>query len=613
MASPQDLAHRWLELDKNPATRNEIQTLLDAGNVAELERKLRNPIKFGTAGLRAAMEAGFAGMNELTVIQASQGLAKYVKETVPDAIERGVVIGHDHRHHSETFARLTAAVFLNEGYTKVYLYRGLVHTPMVPFGVKRLRAAVGVMVTASHNPKQDNGYKVYWENGCQIISPHDSGIAKQIALNQVPAVWDANLCDSHPACIDRTQEMIEAYFKTFDQLVLNREGNATTDLKVVYTPLHGVGLPFAERSLAAFNLPKFAVVVPSQAKPDPDFPTLAFPNPEERGALDEALRVATEVGAQLVVANDPDADRFAAAEYWPEESRWFTFTGDQLGAIFAYGLLQNARQLGTIPDAQIAMVSTAVSSSMVRSMAEVEGFHFEQTLTGFKWMGNRCVELSTTMTPKFAYEEAIGFMVNPEAVLDKDGVSALGVFLELAVKQRALGRTMRQYLEDLYEKFGFHQSANHYFLCHDPQLIQRIFEKIRFGAADSSDWSHRTEFKRDGKTLRYPKSLAGVPISYIRDLTVDFEVEKLDELGAKGAPIEVGPKEYRASLPLSPEMITFRFQDGIVTLRTSGTEPKIKYYIEKRGSNRAQVAKDLQSVVEAVGRELLEASTNGLK
>ncbi|KAJ3287642.1 Phosphoglucomutase-3, partial [Blyttiomyces sp. JEL0837] len=617
----------------NPATRQEIQSLIDANDIPELERRLRNPIKFGTAGLRAAMEAGFAGMNQLTVIQASQGLASYIADVVPDAKTRGVVIGHDHRHNSEIFARLTAGVFLAAGF-RVYLYRGLVHTPMVPFGVRHLKAAGGVMITASHNPKQDNGYKVYWENGTQIISPHDTGIAKRIQQNQTPQTWDPTLCDSNPNSIDQTTTLIDSYFEKMSSLIYHKEGNRNTTLKYVYTAMHGVGLPFVRKALELFDLPP-AVIVSKQSLPDPNFPTVKFPNPEEVGALNEAMRVAESQGIGLVLANDPDADRFAVAER-QADGKWYIFKGDEIGILLGSQIFRNAVEDGVDVSKKLVLVNTAVSSRMLKSFAVQEGCRYEETLTGFKWMGNKCVDVAKEFHERFgyseaeslrwcfAYEEAIGFMVHGESVLDKDGVSALVKFLELAVRCDAMGRRVFDELESLFEKYGFHGSLNSYFVCRDTARIKKIFEKIRYGGGDGSGESKfpRTAFKReiDGKTLRYPTEIAGQSVKYIRDLTIGFEVKDVDSQVAVArhkpgnGEIVVKSGECVPNLPLSPEMITFHLEgDVTITLRTSGTEPKIKYYIEKKGIKREVVEVQLEEVVKAVGEDLLESFENNLE
>ncbi|KAK7693130.1 hypothetical protein QCA50_002696 [Cerrena zonata] len=221
MASLTNAVQEWLRLDKNETTRQEVKALFDAANTAELERRMSTRIEFGTAGLRGRMEAGWARMNDLIVIQASQGLCAYVLKNVADAASRGVVIGHDHRHNSEKWAKLTAAAFIAKG-MKVYLHKRLVHTPLVPFSVHKLHAACGVMITASHNPKQDNGYKVYWENAVQIIGPHDTGIADAIQANLEPITWDTTTLETSPLCINRTSEMTEEYFKALTLLSRTR-------------------------------------------------------------------------------------------------------------------------------------------------------------------------------------------------------------------------------------------------------------------------------------------------------------------------------------------------------------------------------------------------------
>ncbi|KAJ2819509.1 hypothetical protein IWW50_005434, partial [Coemansia erecta] len=306
------LAQRWLAEDKDPKTRAQIEALVASGDEQQLELLLRNPIEFGTAGLRARMEAGYSRLNQLTVISASQGLSAYVERSVPNACERGVVIGHDHRHNSSVFARLTARAFLDRG-IRVHFYPRIGPTPAVPFAVKRLNAACGVMITASHNPKDDNGYKVYWENGAQIKPPVDEFIAACIEEHRVPRSWDVEGIERDARVSDVTDEMMDAYFDAAKQLVQDPKLNRETTLRYVYTAMHGVGAPFAARMLRSFGLPPF-VAVPEQEMPDPDFPTVAFPNPEERGALDMAKALASAQGISLVVANDPDADRFAAAE-----------------------------------------------------------------------------------------------------------------------------------------------------------------------------------------------------------------------------------------------------------------------------------------------------------
>ncbi|KAI8874359.1 hypothetical protein GQ42DRAFT_23314 [Ramicandelaber brevisporus] len=604
----QALVDRWLSLDQDSVTRDEITRLSSSHDEPALLRQLGTNIEFGTAGLRARMEAGFARMNKLTVIQATQGLCSYILKQKPNQ-ELSVVIGHDHRYNSKSFARLAAAVFLSKG-VKVYLYRKLVHTPMVPFGVQMVGAACGIMITASHNPKQDNGYKVYWDNACQIIPPVDAGIAAEIAANPEPWVWDENLVDSHPLCEDITEKAIDAYYASLSKtLASNKSVSASGSEKplFVYTAMHGVGLPFAQRAFKALGLAPF-FAVDAQCTPDPDFPTVRFPNPEEKGALDMAIATADAHGISIVLANDPDADRFAAAEK-QTDGTWRLFTGNQVGTIFAAIMLERSKANGQVD--KIAMLNSTVSSKMLESIAKKEGFKYAETLTGFKWLGNTAISLTKQgHDVVFAYEEALGYMIG-DIVRDKDGISALAVFADYATQLAAKGKSMTSYLEELYAKYGFFASDNSYFVCHSQPTITAIFDNIRYG----SDGGQRTSYSLsdgngNGKVLSYPTTLAGRQITYIRDLTIGFEV--VNPL-AEASTLTV--RETTPELPVdtSTQMITLKTHDGcVLTIRTSGTEPKIKYYIEMRGEDRASVQKSLQEIVKAVGEELLHATTHGL-
>ncbi|CAO3594849.1 unnamed protein product [Absidia cylindrospora] len=474
------LVEDWIRLDKNESTRQEIIQLQQTNNIAELEKRLGQRIEFGTAGLRARMEAGFSRMNDLTVLQASQGLAMYIEQNVTNAKTRGVVVGHDHRHNSDSFARLTAAAFLQRGF-KVWYYKDLVHTPLVPYTIKKLNAAGGVMITASHNPKDDNGYKVYWENACQIIPPHDEGIAASILEHLEPWGWNYDLVDSSDLCVDpRHQGVIDAYFDEVSALSSYSEDNANSKVKFVYTAMHGVGTPFAERAFEAFKLQPF-IPVKEQVTPDPDFPTVAFPNPEEgKGSLSLAIQEANKNDATLILANDPDADRLAIAEK-QKNGEWKVFTGNQIGTVLGAASYEKAIASGKTPG-QLAMVASTVSSKFLERMGQVEGFRFEESLTGFKWIGNMAKQLEKeNYDVVFSFEEAIGFTVG-DIVKDKDGVSALAFFSEWAVQlYDKRGMTVYDYLEQLYKKYGYFVSDNSYFICHDKSLIQTIFHRIRFG------------------------------------------------------------------------------------------------------------------------------------
>ncbi|KAI0075472.1 hypothetical protein K474DRAFT_1624431 [Panus rudis PR-1116 ss-1] len=589
MSTLDELVQEWLRMDQNETTRREIEQLVAHGNTFELEKRMRPRIEFGTAGLRGRMEAGWARMNDLTIIQASQGLCAYVLETVPGAINKGIVVGHDHRHNSERWAQLTAAVFVSNG-MKVYLHRGLVHTPLVPFSVKTLNAACGVMITASHNPKQDNGYKVYWENAVQIISPHDKGISAAILANLEPKSYNLSVTSSD-LCIDKTSEMVEAYFNALSSLSHNRQLNGRSTIQFVNTSMHGVSHVYVTKAFEVFGFPLFTPVA-EQKEPDPEFPTVRFPNPEEHGALDLALQTAGKVGADYVLAQDPDADRFSAAERKADGS-WVTFTGDQLGTLFASAVLDKYKNNGK-PIDKLAMVASTVSSKMVESMAAAEGFKFVECLTGFKFIGNTALDLVRQgYEVPFGYEEAIGYMFGDQ-IRDKDGVAATMMFAELVTDLREKGKTAKSHLDELYSRYGYFQTSNSYFICNDPPTIDRIFTRIR-------NFDGQATVDRPS----YPKSIAGLTVTAVRDLTVGYD--------------SANPPTYKPTLPLSSgHMVQFRAespQDGTkitLTIRTSGTEPKIKYYLEGSGKHAEAVKALLPNVVRELGEAWMQASKNEL-
>ncbi|KAJ7043327.1 hypothetical protein C8F04DRAFT_944528 [Mycena alexandri] len=611
-ASLESLVKEWLDHDKNEATHSEIQQLWNDGKTAELEQRMRPRIEFGTAGLRGKMQAGWACMNDLIVIQASQGLCQYVLKNVENAASRGVVIGHDHRHNSERWAQLTAAVFVNSGF-KAYLHRGLVHTPMVPFTVQALTASCGIMITASHNPKEDNGYKVYWENAVQIIGPHDKGISASIKENLAPKTWTIEQLHLSPLCLDRTQEMKDAYFSNLSSLNLSRSLNGESKIKFVNTSIHGVSDAFVSRAFESFGFPPF-IPVKEQQQPDPEFPTVAFPNPEEKGALDLALRTADTQGANYVLSQDPDSDRFCAAEK-RRDGQWTVFTGDQLGALFAAQILDQYKASGK-PIEKLAMVASTVSSKMIEAMAEKEGFKFVECLTGFKFIGNTALNLvEQGFEVPFGYEEAIGYMFGFR-IRDKDGVAATVSFAELVTALVSQGKTVQSYLDGLYQRQAntlspsssrafplthvvfthASQTSNSYFVCKNPSTIDKIFERLR---------NYNVCLSESNTKPAYPREIAGMAITSVIDLTTGYD--------------STNPPTYKPSLPLSSgHMIQFRAvrkEDGtkmVLTTRTSGTEPKIKYYIEANAKDAAAAQDALVKVVQELGTTWMEADKHQL-
>jgi phosphomannomutase len=505
-------ARAWAADDPDPTTRAELEALLEQGDAAELADRFDGTLEFGTAGLRGELGAGSNRMNRVVVSRAAAGLAAYLNEQ--DLGQRGagrdaaVVIGYDARHNSDVFARDTAEVMTGAGVRALVLPRPL-PTPVLAFAIRELGCAAGVMVTASHNPPRDNGYKVYLGDGSQIVPPVDTEIAAHIAA--VGPLADVPRGDGWTVLGD---SIVDSYLDT----VAGLAGDGPRDLRLVYTPLHGVGGSSAVQVLetAGFDAP---YVVPEQEQPDPDFPTVAFPNPEEPGAMDLAMALAAARNVDLVVANDPDADRCAAAV--PEAHGWRMLRGDEVGVLLAHHLITGGHT-GTY-------ACSIVSSTLLGTMATAAGQPFVETLTGFKW-------ISKVDGLVFGYEEALGYCVDPEHVKDKDGVSALLLLCELAAAEKAQGRTLVDVLDDLALAHGLHATDQLSVRVTDPAEIEAAMKRLRSVP---------------------PTSLGGLRVESIDDLS----------RGDGGLPPTEG--------------LRYRLQSGArVIVRPSGTEPKLKCYLE---------------------------------
>jgi len=510
-AALRDQVLSWIEDDPDPQTRIELEHLLtdaasDAGALAELTDRFDGRLEFGTAGLRGAVAAGPNRMNRAVVIRAAAGLAAYLHDS---GAAGTVVIGYDARHKSDVFAADTAEVMRGACLDAVVLPRPL-PTPLLAFAIRHLGCVAGVMVTASHNPPADNGYKVYLGDGSQIVPPADVEISRQI--DAVGAVSDVPRAEGWQVL---GEDIVDAYVSAVASLPRT---DSARDLTLVYTPLHGVGDTTVQDALqrAGFARP---LVVAEQAAPDADFPTVSFPNPEEPGAMDLAMALAERSDADLVVANDPDADRCAVAV--PSMQGWRMLRGDEVGVLLADHLLSRG--------VRGVFATTIVSSSMLGRIADANGVAYEETLTGFKWIG-RVPGLA------FGYEEALGYCVAPDLVRDKDGVSALLRVAELAAELKAAGRTLLDRLDDLARTYGLHATD---------QLSVRVTDLAEIAAA--------MRRLRDEP----PTSLGG------------FTVERADDLSAGSA-----------DLPPTDGLRYTLADGGRVVVRPSGTEPKIKCYLE---------------------------------
>ncbi|KAL1958513.1 hypothetical protein VTO42DRAFT_4377 [Malbranchea cinnamomea] len=561
------LVERWLDWDQDPETREEIVRLRDANDTPALERCLRKRIQFGTAGLRGRMQAGFSFMNSLTVIEASQGLAKFIKQIYQGPGQPSVVIGRDARHNSKKFADLAANAFVAEG-IHVWWFDNISPTPFVPFAVLQKGATAGVMITASHNPPKDNGYKVYWSNGAQINSPIDVHIADSIEKNLEPwpTAWDQK-ASINCAHTDFYEQIMKSYCETVCNFAASTVETWRSPSPFVYTPLHGVGHATMALLCETMKITEIATVA-EQKKPDPDFPTVKFPNPEEVGALDIAMKTADDLGRTLVIANDPDADRLSVAE--KVNGTWVRFTGDQVGILLASHILEAYKEKMKDDNRRLAMLCTAVSTGMLAKMAEKEGFYFQETLTGFKWLGNvaRDLESKGYVVP-FAFEEALGYMFTP-VCYDKDGLAAAMVFLAAEAKWRSQGLTPFAKLQQLYDVYGYHESLNTYFVSPDPVTTNELFGKIR----------------------RQPEAKQRT-IGPLRILRLRNMAERLDS----------GTPDRLPQLPMDPnsQMLTIWSDHGVrFTIRASGTEPKVKIYIESCCSSRAEAIDAVCQVFSAV-------------
>ncbi len=510
-----DQARRWLDDDPDPATRDELRAVLDRlpASAPELADRFAGPLTFGTAGLRGPLRAGPNGMNLAVVTQAAAGLVGWL---AAEGATGPLVIGYDARHGSREFAERTARVATGAGRPALLLPRPL-PTPVLAYAVRLLDAAAGVMVTASHNPPQDNGYKVYLGAqlggalgaGAQIVPPADAGISA--AIRAVGPLAEVPL---GPAGERLGDDLVASYVQRAAAVV---DPAWPRDLKVAYTPLHGVG---AAVLTAAFAHAGFAVpgVVAEQAEPNPDFPTVSFPNPEEPGAVDLLVALAEQTGADLAIANDPDADRCAVAVRDGASGGWRMLRGDEVGVLLADHLMRRG--------VTGLYATTIVSSSLLRSMCAARGLPYDETLTGFKWI----VRAGGGSAPLvFGYEEALGYCVAPDHVRDKDGITAALTVAELAAGLKAQGRTLTDRLDELAAEFGVHHTDQLSVRVDDLRIIADAMARVRAAT---------------------PTTLLGQPVTEARDL-----------------------------LPAS-DVVVLRSDAARVVIRPSGTEPKLKAYLE---------------------------------
>lgn len=522
-------ARRWADQDPDPDTAARLRTTLaaaedgDEGALAELSDAFGGRLEFGTAGLRGPLGPGPRRMNEVVVMQTAAGLAQYLVDQGGGA----VVIGFDARHGSDRFARATARVMAGAGLRPMVLPRPL-PTPVLAFAIRHLGCVAGVMVTASHNPPQDNGYKVYLGDGSQIIPPADSQISALIDRAAAQPLADLPSGDEW---ITLDDDVVEDYVRRAVSLV---EINPHDHVRVAYTPLHGVGGDVFVRVLEAAGFPE-PVSVLAQYGPDPDFPTVAFPNPEEPGAMDLAFATASETGCDLVIAHDPDADRCAVGV--PGPAGWRMLSGDEVGSLLAWWVASGNRRVTRTG----VLAQSIVSGTMLSAIAEDFHLGYAQTLTGFKWIA-RVPDLM------FGYEEALGYCVDPKGVRDKDGITAALLVIEMATHLHQKGLTLTDMLDQLDVRYGVHLTAQVSARVPDLGRIATVMARLR---------------------NEPPSAVAGVPVTSVDDL-------------ARGG----------AGLPPTDGMRITLASGARIIVRPSGTEPKVKCYLQSAPTPTGDVVAD---------------------
>jgi phosphomannomutase len=557
-------AQAWHDADPDPETARQLRELIERQDVAALQACMGGDLEFGTAGLRAEVGAGSLRMNRAVVRRATLAVAQYLKSRDPGAM-LPVVVGADARHSSPGFLQDTIGVLVAQG-IRVRYFPHPVPTPIVAFAARQVCARAAIVITASHNPKGDNGYKLYAPNGAQIISPTDKDIAALIAqaplASQIPVEANAMSGDNE-LCEPVKDSVVDQYFNCIS--VLRPKHGQRRDLRIVYTPMHGVGHASVMRALQAGGFTQVHSVA-EQAEPNGDFPTVRYPNPEESGALDLAFKLANQVDAELILANDPDVDRLAACARMPN-GEWRQFTGNQIGVLLADYVLGNVSKT-TRP----LVAQSIVSTPMLQPIADHYGARCERTLTGFKWVWNAALEIERKEKVRFAFgfEEALGYSIG-DLVRDKDGITAAVVFAELAAEESSKGSSLFQRLERLYREHGLWVSVQHTITLSPGTGMSAM----------------RTAMEK----------LATLKGTQVAGRTVEEVVD-----------FRHGGEQRPRWLP-DNDLLELQLNGGRALARPSGTEPKFKIYVDLRvdlapGEDTWAREKTVISEAKAVGQEL---------
>lgn len=540
-------AQVWLSGDYDAETKKKVQEMLDADDSTELIECFYKDLEFGTGGLRGIMGVGTNRMNIYTVGAATQGLANYLRKNYGKNAEIKVVVGHDCRNNSRLFAETTANIFSANG-IKVFLFEDLRPTPEISFAIRELGCQSGVVVTASHNPKEYNGYKAYWEDGAQVIPPHDTGIISEVNkikdIKDIKFKGDSSLIEIIGENVDRIYlDKIKALSLSPD--VVARQKN----LKIVYTPIHGTGITLIPRALKMFGFEN-VYGVDSQNVISGDFPTVVSPNPEEPAALKLAVERAKEIDADIVMASDPDADRMGIAVK-NDKGEWILMNGNQTAQMFVYYLIRRNKELGRLKGNEY-IVKTIVTTEQIAAMAKAYKVPYFDVYTGFKWIANVMREQEGKKRYIGGGEESYGFLVQ-DFVRDKDAVSACVIMAEICAWAKDNGKSIYELMQDIYLEFGFSK--------------EKGISVVKKGKAGAE------EIKKMMTQLRScpPEEIAGSKVVVIKDYA---SLRRIDLVSGTSTQME---------MPETSNVLQYFTQDGTkISVRPSGTEPKIKFYVEVR-------------------------------
>ena len=572
-------ANNYMRMETDPGFKAEVEKLVLSKDWKELEDRFYRDLEFGTAGLRGIIGGGLNRMNYFIVRRATQGLCSYIKKTFSEK-NLSVCIAHDSRRYSREFSEAAACVFAANG-IKTLLFPSMRPSPELSFAVRHLNAAAGIVITASHNPPAYNGYKVFWKDGAQIIKPHDKGIIEEVEKTRealfVP--FEEAVKNGMIELIDRNVD--EAYIKMVKSRLFRPEliKSLGPEIRIVYTPLHGTGAELVEQIMGDLGLK--IITVPEQREGDGEFPTVSFPNPEEAAALKMAVELGKKTNAEVVMANDPDADRLGIAVQ-DKKGDFFLVSGNQLGALMADYILLSLKEKKLMPE-KPAIIKTIVTTDLQARIAEKYDAKCFECLTGFKWIANVMNRFETDgkgYTFVFGTEESYGFIVENE-VRDKDGISAAAMTAEMTLYWKSLGKSLLDRLNDLYLEFGYHEE----------KTINKYFE-------GSTGMDKMKKIMSDYRE-NMPRNFGGIKVKKIRDVQ-------------KGEEWFIDSSKSKIDLPAS-DVLQWWLEDGtLVTVRPSGTEPKIKFYIlarteSKKGLEAAKVESSAKvSRIEKDIREVIE-------